>query len=202
MGGLETRATVGQSLILGLSFSVDYSNKDVGTKYEMALIDNEFAGTINTRYFDNQEDQMDWYDTKIETTKAGWNDLLNPNINALVLSSQRYTNDSGEDVNELLMYNYAIIRETKGNNKKYYYYEITNANVTNANIITLDLKMDTLQTWYFDADIEFSDCMVERACIDRFIDNEDGTVSFDCSETSPLFESEETEALPKRVVNR
>lgn len=207
MGGLETRATTGQSLILGLSFSVEYSNKDVGTSYEMALIDNEFAGTINTRYFNSQEEQAEWYESRI--TKGVYNDLLSPNINALVLSQQRYINDTGEDVNELLMYNYAIIRETKEDGtKRYFYYDITNASVNTNNLIILDLQMDTLQTWHFNPNIVYDDCFISKADINRFIKHPEewaanaGIVHFDTTINSQLFEREDVQNVTKRLVSR
>lgn len=201
MGGLETRATAGQSLKLGLSFSVEYSNKDVGTRYEIALIDNAFSGTINTRYFESQEDQAKWYEEQID--KGVYNDLLSPNINSLVLSQQRYTNDTGVDVNELLMYNYAIIRETKEDGtKNYYYYDVINASVNTNNLIILDLKMDTLQTWYFNPEIKFDDCFIERADINRFIEVDSDTVKFDTRPESELFEREDIQNVTKRLVKR
>jgi hypothetical protein len=199
----ETRATVGSSAKLGVTFVVNYSNKDVGTKYEMALLNNDFVGTINTRYFKDQEEQYKWYYNKI--TNAPFSELLTPNINSLVISQQRYINDIGTDTNELSMYNYAIIRETKEDGTiNHYYYEVTNANVDQYNILSVDLKMDTLQTWYFNPNIEFDDCFVTKADINRFVQHPEVTnmVKFDTSIDSPLFERENIKNVTKRLVSR
>lgn len=203
----ETRATVGSSARLGVTFVVNYSNKDVGTKYEMALLNNDFAGTINTRYFDSQEEQYQWYYKKI--TNAPFSELLTPNVNSLIITQQRYINEIGTDTNELLMYNYAIIRETKEDGTiNHYYYDITNANVDQYNILSVDLKMDTLQTWYFNPNIQFDDCFIARAHQDRFRKNpEVGTGSqlrytFDFTERSNLFKKENILNVAKRPVEK
>lgn len=200
MGGLETRATTGQSLILSVSFSVDYSNNNDGTKYEIALINNPFSGTINTRYFKTIDDQISWYLEKINN--APFNEMLTPNINSLVITNQRYINLRGTDLNDLLMNNYAIIRETKWNEDvNYYYYEITNSTIGQYNLLTLDLKMDTLQTWYFKDEIEIPKCVIDKAHLSRVkLDYIKGLYKFDFNEDSPLFERETIRDVAKRPI--
>jgi hypothetical protein len=202
IGSYETRATTGQSVIIRVDFSVEYST-NVGTKYEMALITNEFVGTIDTPYFENQTKQVEWFEGKIKQSNAQFNEVLTPNANSLVITSQRYLNTGNSDVNELLMYNYAIIKETKPDTSvNYYYYEITNAVIGQYNLLTLDLKMDTLQTWYFNPNIEFGECYISKADINRWIDNGDGTVSFDTRVESELFEREDIKNCTKRLKSR
>lgn len=202
IGNYETRATAGQSVLIKLDFSVEYSS-NTGTKYEMALITNEFVGTIDTPYFESQEKQVEWFDSKIKTTNAQFNEVLVPNTNSMVITSQRYLNSNNANINDLLMYNYAIIRETKsGGEINHYYYEITNSSIDQYNLLTLDLKMDTLQTWYFNPNIKFDDCFISKADINRWVDNGDGTVSFDTRPESELFEREDIQNVTKRLVSR
>ena len=147
IGQYDTRATAGQSVIMKLDFVVEYSSKS-GTKYEMALITNEFdAGTQNTRYHEDRESQIKWFNDRIKD--EDWCEILTPNINSLVITQQRYLKKTDTDLNDLLNKNYAVIRETKSNNEvKQYYYYITGSNVDQYNQLLLDLKMDTLQTYY------------------------------------------------------
>lgn len=202
IGQYETRATAGQSVIIKLDFIVEYTNY-IKTKYEIALITNKFAGTIDTMYFENQQKQIDWFTEQIKNSKAPFNEVLTPNINSLVITSQRYLNTDNISVNELLMYNYAIIKETSETKTNYYYYyEITNSNIDQYNTLLLDLKMDTLQTWYFNPNIEFDECYISKADINRWIDNGNGTVSFDTRVESELFEREDIKNCTKRLKSR
>ena len=51
--------------MLNLIFT-DADDGNNATKYSLALIDNEFDGTSeNTRWFDSQAEQQNWYQTRI-----------------------------------------------------------------------------------------------------------------------------------------
>lgn len=202
IGQYDTRATAGQSVIMKLDFAVDYSSKS-GTKYEMALITNEFdAGTQNTRYHEDRESQIKWFDDRIKD--ASWNEVLTPNINSLVVTQQRYINSASVDMNSLVMKNYAIIRETKWNDEvNYYYYYITNSNIDQYNIVTIDLKMDTVQTIYFNPELKICDCTINKAHLDRLkktTENLQTKYQFKFDESSPLFEREEIKEVAKRPI--
>lgn len=199
VGSLETRAMAGQSAILSFSFSVEYANNNNGNKYEIALITNKFEyGTQNVRRFDTRAEQIAWFNNKIDI--APFNEILMPSLNTLQIT-QRYPNNDNVDLNALAMKNYAIIKETqKSGVEKYYYYYVTNTSVDAYNMLNVDLQMDTLQTFYID--LEFGDCFVENADINRWIDNGDGTVSFDTTINSELFEREDIKSVSKRVVSR
>lgn len=200
IGGYDSRATVGQSVIIKLDFNVEYSTS-VGTKYEMALITTPFEyGTQNVRKFKDFEEKDTWVKTHIQNTNAPFYEILAPNLNSLVITQQRYLNPRGVDVNELLMHNYAVIKETKWNDDvKYYFYYVTGSNVDQYNLISLDLTMDTIATFY--NDIEFGDCVIDRYHINRWKENTDNTVSFDGSDKSDLFETDGID-LPKRLTKR
>ena len=202
IGQYDTRATAGQSVIMKLDFVVEYSSKS-GTKYEMALITNEFdAGTQNTRYHEDRESQIKWFNDRI--TDATWNEVLTPNINSLVVTQQRYINSASVDMNSLVMKNYAIIRETKWNDDvNYYYYYVTNANIDQYNIVTVDLQMDTVQTIYFNPELKICDCNIIRTHLDRLkktTDNLDTKYQFRLDESSPLFEREDIRDVAKRPI--
>ena len=199
IGNYETRATIGQSVLIKVDFTIEYS-KGNGTKYEMALINNPFDyGTINARYFSNRQEQTEWFYNRID--EAVFSEILTPNINSLVITQQRYLNANNVDINKLLNKNYAIIRETNADNQvKHYYYYVTNSNIDQYNLLLLDLSMDTLQTHYID--LEFGDCFISKADINRWLDNGDGTVSFDTSVNSELFEREDVVNATKRLVSR
>ena len=201
IGSYDSRATVGQSVIIKLDFNVEYSTS-VGTKYEMALITTPFEyGTQNVRKFKDFDEKDAWVKAHVQNTNAPFCEILAPNLNSLVITQQRYLNPSEVDINDLLMHNYAIIKETKVDNSvKYYCYYVTNANIDQYNMVVVDLTMDTLTTFY--DELEFGDCFINKADINRWIDNGDGTVSFDTSVNSELFEREDVKDVSKRLVKR
>jgi hypothetical protein len=51
-------------------------------------------------------------------------------------------------------------------------------------------------------DVDFGDCFIEKTHLNRFVDNGDGTVSFNGGIESPLFEREDTQNVSKRLVSR
>lgn len=211
---LQIREVIGQSVIPKVIVEVEYSVRTGGTKYQMALIDTVFDnGSVNTRWFASQTEQIEYYNNKVANGGAPYCDLMTPNLNSLTLNKQVYINDlryysqgttKPLDASEILLKNYAIIRslDETGQATSYYYYYITSATINSNNQISLDLQLDTVQTYYFNPSIEFSDCLINRAHLNRFIDNGDGTVSFDGTETSCLFKGEENSELPKRLVKR
>lgn len=202
IGNYETRATAGQSVLIKLEFSVEYSS-NTGTKYEMALINNPFhSGSQNTKYFESIEQQTQWFYDRLGD--VSFSEILTPNINSLVITQQRYLNPRMVDMSELLMKNYAIIRETKWNDEvKYYYYEVTNATIDAFNLISVDLKMDTIQTIYFDPRFKFSECQINKAHLSRvYRPATSSNYLFDFREDSPLFEREDIREVAKRPVKR
>lgn len=201
VSGLANRHSIGESVLPKINIEVEFSIRKSGLKYEMALIDNIFDdGTVNARYFNSQEEQIAYYNDKVTSCGAPYCELMSPNTNSLILTQQSYINDISNypdgteeplELNEILQKNYAIIRAMDGDIAVgYYYYFVQSARVGENNQALLDLKMDTIQTWLFNPDIEFSDCIINRAHLNRFIDNGDGTVKFDCSKDSNLHKIE------------
>ena len=185
---------------------VDNPQNSDTIKYSIAMIDNPFDNqTENTRWFASQADQQTWFTTKI-SSGARYERIKAPNLNSIDITSQIYPNRAGYDVFDLANKNYAIIKYEKktGNvtETKYFYYFVTNCQIGADNQVLYDLKLDTIQTYYFDASIRFGDCYIERSCLNRFIDTGGGGVWFDNGKNSKLFEREETKNIAKRLTKR
>lgn len=83
-----------------------------------------------------------------------------------------------------------------------YYYTIQSSEIGANNQIILTLKLNTFQTYIINPDLRFSECFINKAHLNRFVDNGDGTVSFNGGIESPLFEREEAQNVAKRLVAR
>lgn len=211
IGGLETRATAGQSVLMKLEFNIEYSEtsgKADEVVYEMALINSPFfeRDGVNTRYFSDKNTQTNWYLTKVDEEGVGFTKTFTP-INQGVLTQQiAYINENEVDNNEITNKNCAIIREIKNNQPvNYFYYRIENATINMFNQVLFELRLDTIQTYYFRDDFKIQECLINRAHLDR-IDREQvdeyGQYKFSFGSYSPLFEREEVKTVPKRAVRR
>lgn len=83
-----------------------------------------------------------------------------------------------------------------------YYYTIQSSEIGANNQIILTLKLNTFQTYVINPDLKFSECFINKAHLNRFVDNGDGTVSFNGGIESPLFEREEAKNVAKRLVSK
>ena len=198
-------------------FNITFTDVDSGTnttKYSMALVDNPFdANTDNTRWFDTEQDQIDYFEGTggLISTGAQYEQIKAPNLNSIDITSQVYPNTRGYDVFDLTNKNYAIIKVEKGvptdltySVKRFYYY-VSNAQIGANNQVMFDLSLDTVQTYFIpnkDGDLNIGDSYIERACLNRFVDNNNGTVSFDGTVNSKLFENEPVQGAPKRMTKR
>ena len=84
----------------------------------------------------------------------------------------------------------------------HYYYTIVSSEIGANNQIILTLRLNTFQTYVINPQLQFSDCFINKAHLNRFIDNGDGTVSFNGGVESLLFEREEMQNVAKRLVAR
>lgn len=190
---------------------VDADNGDNQTKYYLALIDTPFdMSGENTRNFIATADktakqvQIEYFESQV-LNGAGYEQIKAPNLNSIDITSQIYRNTNNYDLFDLVNKNYAIIKiEKNGTATRYYYYFVTNASIGAGNQVVYDLKLDTLQTYFFDDNINFADCMIEKAHLNRFVqDRTDSTrITFNAFNTSQLFENEEFGDAPKRLVKR
>lgn len=204
-GGYASKDKVGRAVEIHIAFGIEFSEVLAnGNYYEMALIDNPFDNsTVNTRYFKSQAEQVQWYNDKIEESGIPYNKTFTPNVTSTTITNQVYINDNGLNINDILMKNYAIIREKDkdGNILNHYYYWVESSSIGANNQPLFNLKMDTLQTIYFNPNLLIPQSLVKRGHLNRWIDNGDDTVTFDCTPSSKLFETEGRDT-PKRLTRR
>lgn len=163
--------------IFNITF-VDADSGNTNTKYYLSLIDTPFdLGGDNTRNFlptetqTAKEVQIAYYESKV-ASGADYEQIKAPNLNSIDITSQVYRNTNNYNLFDLVNKNYAIIKIENGTSTKYYYYFVTNASIGAGNQVIYDLKLDTLQTYFFEDNIEFADCMIEKAHLNRFVQDE------------------------------
>lgn len=190
--------------VFNLTFA-DVDNGEYDWTYEFALIDSKFDNqTEDTRWFNSQAEQQAYYEEKV-ASGCEFVTIKAPNLNSLDITSQVYPNNRGYNVFDLTNKNYAIIKVSKSEpvqQVRYFYYWVTNAQIGANGQVMFDLSLDTVQTYLFDEDIEFGDCLIERSCLNRWVDNGDNTVSFDGGVNSKLFSREKIQDVPKRLTKR
>lgn len=208
----------GDATMLNVSF-VDagnytyYDEQGAQINYQIGLINFPFDDqSENTLYFDSQATQQAYMESKVFSESTTYLDMTAPNLNTTLLTNVVY--DAGQittgryDLNRLSNLNYAIIKKTIVppntivSQKEYYYYWVQQCTQGADGILLLDLKLDTIQTYMFNPNLTIPDCLIERAHLNRWIDNGDETVSFDGTPTSKLFTREDIRDVPKRVVSR
>lgn len=223
-GDMGTQKT-GDATMMSVSF-VDAGNKtykDVNNNdvtYTIGLLSFPFDDqSENTLYFESQAAQQTYMNNAVSTGSASYRDMTAPNLNTTILTNVVYDASQGVqtyDVNTLTNLNYAAIKKTTTivtpasgstpatttTQNQYYYYWVTQCTQGADGILLLDLKLDTIQTYMFNPNLTIPDCLIERAHLNRWIDNGDGTVSFDGTPTSKLFTREDIQNAPLRLTGR
>ena len=167
--------------------------------YQIALTNVPFDNSYkNVLRFDTRSEQEAYFKTN---TLFSNSPDVNFNVGSLYSTNVVYDGNENENINELLNKNYCIVKDKRENATiKYYYYFVTNAKQDCDNRILLALELDIFQTYYID--ILFSDSVIYKAHLNRFVDNGDGTVSFDGTTASKLFEREDIQNVAKRMTKR
>lgn len=167
--------------------------------YQIALTNVQFDNSYkNVLRFDTRSEQEAYFQTN---TLFSNSPDVNFNVGSLYATNVVYDGNENENINELLNKNYCIVKDKRENATiKYYYYYVTNAKQDCDNRILLALELDIFQTYYID--LNFSDCFISKAHLNRFIDNGNGTVSFDGTPQSELFEREDIQNVSKRITKR
>lgn len=167
--------------------------------YQIALTNVPFDNSYkNVLRFDTRSEQEAYFQTN---TLFSNSPDVNFNVGSLYATNVVYDGNENENINELLNKNYCIVKDKRENATiKYYYYFVTNAKQDCDNRILLALELDIFQTYYID--VLFSDSVIYKAHLNRFVDNGDGTVSFDGTSTSKLFEREDIQNVAKRLTKR
>lgn len=175
--------------------------------YQLGLLDFPFdMNGDDTRFFESQSAQQEYFENKVRLGGTPFVNIEAPSMDSLYITKQVYQGDKTATLNQFdyVNKNYAVIKVTaKGQAAKYFYYFIEKATIGAAGKMLLDLRMDTVQTYFFDPDITIPACLIERAHLNRFEDDptQEGYVRFNRSDTR-LFNAEQGFDTPKRLVSR
>jgi hypothetical protein len=158
---------------------------------------------IDTKYFNDVEAQKNYFLNKINGG-ANLSPLVNFNINDNITTIVTYQDNSARTIEELIACNYAVILKynTETNeiiNTRYFF---AKASQLSGRQMRVELDLDDLQTNYFRYKNNIAPCIINRAHLNRFIDNGDNTISFNLNSDSHLFDIENedfTKILSKRT---
>ena len=183
----------------------DYDGPD--TNYWLGLLDFPFdMNGEDTRYFENKGQQSSYFEGKIADGGAPFVQIEAPNLDSLFITQQVYQGNTAlNNQFNLANKNYAVIRVMENSMPiRFFYYFITKATIGAGGKMLLDLRLDTVQSFFFDPKISFSDCMIERAHLNRFqeVSTDPSKVRFIADPASKIFNAEEGMNFPKRLVDR
>lgn len=190
-----------------VTFTDLYDATDKQLHYYLALIDFPFDMQCDdTRYFENTTEQTNYFEEKAASSSAPFVEIKAPNLDGLVITKQIYRIPAATALSQFdyVSKNYAVIKVVSAAKTLYFYYFIQNSEIGADGCITVDLKLDTVQTYFFNDDISFSDCLIERAHLNRFVPVEDDPtkVKFVTDPASKIYNSEQGLNFPKRLVQR
>lgn len=190
-----------------VTFSDMYDSDGKTLKYYISLIDFPFdMQGDDTRYFNSTSEQVQYFEEKAAGSTAPFIEIQAPNLDGLVITKQVYRAPAASALSQFdyVSKNYAVIKVVAGNNAQYFYYFIENATIGADGCVMVDLKMDTVQTYFFNPEITFSDCLIERAHLNRFVpvEGDDTKVKFVTDPASKIYNSEQGLNFPKRLVDR
>lgn len=187
------------------------TDSDIGSiSYQLGLLDFPFdLHGEDTRYFNSEEEQQEYFENKARNGDTPFMPIEAPNLDSLFITSQVYQENSPL-VNgqfNISNKNYAVIKVTYTGikNPRYFYYFITKSKICTEGKVLLDLQLDTVQTFFFDPDISISDCLIERAHLNRFEPATEAGgdyIKFISDPSSKIFNAEEGMNFPKRLVSR
>lgn len=185
-------------------FTDAYDSVGKALQYSLALIDFPFdMNGEDTRYFASQAEQQAYFEQKAAASSAPFVEIDAPTLDNLMITRQVYKNSTdGMSQFDYVSKNYAIVKVTSASATKYFYYFIENCTTGSDGQVIVDLKMDTVQTYFFDPNVTFSDCLIERAHLNRFTDAGGGNVKFVSDPATKIFNAEEGMNFPKRMVKR
>ena len=162
--------------------------------YQIALTNVNFDDTYNNvLLFDSRKIQEAYFKVNTLFENAP---KCNFKASTLLNTSLTYEADPNIDLANILMSNYAIVKQPNG---KYLYYFVLNAFQNCDNFIRLDLELDVCQT--FLTDLTFSDAVIKRYHINRFLPSyEAGRVCFNLKSDSDLLINEPIDRKAQRFI--
>lgn len=170
--------------------------------YSIKLVNYSFDDTYsNIRLFDDKVSRETFFDDLQGQTQ----NVDNFNAGNLLKTQVVFDANVSIPLTKLLNFNYCIVKLLDENggissDNESLYFHIKRCRQGSDFRIIIDLEIDPFMTYWYD--IEFSDCLITRAHLDRFIKNSNGTYSFDGRAISNLFEREDIKDVPKRLVER
>lgn len=167
--------------------------------YQIALTNVAFDNSYkNVLRFENRAQQEAYFDTNTLFLNK---EFVNFNATNLITTNIVYDIGPNESLQKMLNCNYCIVKDNSPSKTlNYYYFFVTNAKYINDKQISVQLEIDVINTYYLD--LQFSDCLIEKAHLNRFVENTDGTISFDGTVDSKLFEREDIKNVAKRLTKR
>lgn len=193
--------------VYDVTFTDVWNAENQPLKYELALIDFPFdMQGDDTRYFNSVAEQSEYFEEKVAQSSAPFVEIPAPNLDGVVITKQIYSAPAPSALSQFdyASKNYAVIKVTSAEKTYYFYYFIENSAIGADGQVLVDLKMDTVQTYFFREDISFSDCLIERAHLNRFVpvEGDPDRVKFVTDPASKIYNSEEGLNFPKRLVDR
>ena len=169
-------------------------------EYQIALVNVFWSqNDINNRFFSSTQEQEEYFNA---LTGGKYSSLVNYNMGDNIETSITYRDNSGRDIDELISCNYAVVKRIKDNDITYRYF-FAQAKQDSGNQLRVNLSLDDFQTNYIKYRNQIGPCMINRACLNRFVESgQAGVVKFDASLTSKLFEEETITETSKRLVKR
>jgi len=188
--------------IVYLRFTFQETDDGQGTQYFLGLLSNQWGkNATGRRGFNDNTDRINWFETRVQQG-APFVRIKAPNIDSQDSTKQIYYNETNQDLFKLLNLNYAVIKVVSDSSTRYIFYDVINPPVGAENQVMYDLKQDPFQTFYQDPNFWAAPCLIRKAHLNRWVDNGNGTVSFDCRPESLLFQQESLQNLPKRHTKR
>lgn len=157
---------------------------------------------IDTRFFKTVNEQRQYFDILTEGVQAPFvNFQMGDNITTRVT----YKDNSARSVEELMRCNYCVVQkfnEDKTQEIERRYFFAYPRNQDSMGQIIVDLSLDDLQTNYFRYKDTIAPCTITKAHINRWVEDNSNTVSFNGDIDSKLFERENITEVAKRLTKR